>query len=111
MKKTLMIAVAAVALFGACSSTPEPVPPPDEVYDEAKALRSEIIELDLAQYAQSQYDTGETAFNEGETRYNAEEYPEAETQFNTAVSRFTEVLQIGLRAIWTARQGDAQDSR
>jgi len=111
MKKTLMIAVAAVALFGACSSTPEPVPPPDEVYDEAKALRSEIIELDLAQYAQSQYDTGEAAFNEGETRYNAEEYTEAETQFNTAVDSFTAVLQLGLRAIWTARQSDADGAR
>ena len=111
MKRTLVIAIAALALFGACASAPEPVQPPDEVYDEAKALRSEIIELDLAQYAQSQYDTGEAAFNEGETRYNAEEYLEAETQFNTAVSSFTEVLQIGLRAIWTARQEDADGAK
>ncbi|MCK4514101.1 MAG: hypothetical protein KAU31_02525, partial [Spirochaetaceae bacterium] len=74
MKKILVIAVAAVALFGACASTPEPVQPPDDLYDEAKVLRSQINDLDLAQYAQSQYDTGETAFTEGETRYNAEEY-------------------------------------
>lgn len=111
MKRTLVIAVAALALFGACASAPEPVQPPDEAYDEAKALRSEIIELDLAQYAQSKYDTGEAAFNEGETRYNAEEYAEAGTQFNTAISSYEEVLQIGLRAIWTARKGDADGAK
>ncbi|MEE8441353.1 MAG: hypothetical protein V3S41_06500 [Spirochaetia bacterium] len=111
MKRTLMVAIAAMALFGACSSTPEPIQPPDEVYDEAKALRSQIMELDLARYAQSRYDAGEAAFNEGETRYTAEEYAEAETQFNTAVNSFTEVLRLGLRAIWTTRQGDADGAK
>ena len=111
MRRILVIAITALALFGACSSTPEPVQPPDDVYDEAKVLRSQINDLDLAQYARSQYDTGEAAFTEGETRYNAEEYAEAETRFNTAVSNFSEVLEIGLRAIWAARQNDADGAK
>jgi tetratricopeptide (TPR) repeat protein len=111
MKRTFVIAIAAVALFGACSSTPEPVEPPDDLYDEAKSLRSDIEELDLAQYAQSQYADGESAFNEGETQYNAEEFAAAETQFNTAISKYQEVVQMGLRARRTARKGSADDAK
>ena len=107
MHRTIGVVVALVALLGACASAPETVPPPDEAYDTAKSLRAQIQEYDLAQYAQSEFDTGEEQFAAGEVAYETEEYNVAEEAFNLAIDRYTEVIDQGFRAIAGARREEA----
>lgn len=107
MHRTIGVVVAIVALLGACASAPEPVPPPDEAYDTAKSLRSQIQEYDLAQYAPSEFDVGEDQFAAGEVAYETEEYAAADEAFNLAIDRYTEVIDEGFRAIAGERREEA----
>lgn len=109
MHKTIGVVVALVALLGACASAPEPVPPPDEAYDTAKSLRSQIQEYDLAQYAQSEFDVGEEQFAAGEVAYENGEYAAADEAFNLAIGHYTEVIDEGFRAVAGARRVEAEE--
>lgn len=107
MHKTIGAVVAIVALLGACASAPEPVPPPDDAYDTAEELRTQIQDYELAQYAQSEFDVGEQQFAAGEVAYENEEYAVAEEAFNLAIDRYTVVIREGFRAIAGARREEA----
>ena len=107
MKRIAAIAVVAIVMLGACPTAPEPVEPPDELYDQAKELRSLIEEFDLAQYSEAEYEAGESAFGDGESAYRAEDYATAESEFTVAVEQYRTVVANGFRAVSTARKGDA----
>lgn len=111
MKRAIGAIIAAVALLAACASGPEPVPAPDEAYETAKTLRSQIQEFELAQYAQSEFDSGETQFAAAEIAYNTEEFAAADEGFNLAIDSYTEVIRAGFRAIAGARQEEAETQR
>ncbi|MFW5745269.1 MAG: hypothetical protein ACOCW3_06470 [Spirochaetota bacterium] len=107
MHRIMAVVVAIVTLLGACASAPEPVPPPDDAYDTAEELRTQIQEYDLAQYAQDGFDLGEQQFASGEVAYENEEYSVAEEAFNLAIDRYTDVIREGFRAIAGARREEA----
>ena len=111
MKRALGTIIVAIALLGACASGPEPVPAPDDAYDTAKTLRAQIQEFDLAQYAQSEFDSGETQFAAAEVAYNTEDYAAADGGFNLAIDSYTRVIRAGFRAIAGARQEEAEAQR
>jgi tetratricopeptide (TPR) repeat protein len=107
MKRAIGFIVVVVALLGACASAPETVQPPDDAYDTAKSLRSQIQEFDLAQYAQSDFDAGETQFAAAEVAYGTEEYATAEEGFSLAIDSYTKVIREGLSAILRSRREEA----
>ncbi|MFW6292942.1 MAG: hypothetical protein ACOC7V_11530 [Spirochaetota bacterium] len=111
MKRAIGAIIVAVALLAACASGPEPVPAPDEAYETAKTLRAQIQEFDLAQYAQSEFDSGESQFASAELAYNTEDYATAEEGFNLAIDSYTRVIRAGFRAIAGARQEEAEAQR
>ncbi len=111
MKRALGAIIVAVALLGACASGPEPVAAPDDAYETAKTLRAQIQEFDLAQYAQSEFDSGETQFAAAEVAYNTEDYAAADEGFNLAIDSYTRVIRAGFRAIAGARQEEAEAQR
>jgi tetratricopeptide (TPR) repeat protein len=111
MKRAAGIVIIVIALLGACATAPEPVQPPDEEYDTAKTLRSQIQEFELAQYARSEFDAGEEQFAAGEVAYETEEYETAGEAFNLAIDSYTIVIRDGFRAIAGARREEATAQR
>ncbi|TVQ27186.1 MAG: DUF4398 domain-containing protein [Spirochaetaceae bacterium] len=113
MQRALVIAVLAALLIGACASPPDPVPPPDQEYDAARALRTQIAQSDLAQFARTENQRGDAAFAAGETAYNAGEYEAARAGFNEAIENYTVVVREGFRGQAAARKtaADAQKQR
>ena len=111
MKRIAAVAVVAIVLLGGCPSAPETVDPPDELYDEAKELRSLIVEFDLAQYSDAEFQAGETAFSDGESAYSSGDYATAEAEFTVAVDQYRIVVADGFRAISTARKGEADTEK
>ncbi|MFW5718291.1 MAG: hypothetical protein ACOC2Y_09725 [Spirochaetota bacterium] len=111
MKRAFGVIIVAVALLGACATAPEPADRPDEAYETAKTLRSQIQEFDLAQYARSEFDAGEEQFTEGEVAYESEDYTTAETAFNFAIDSYTIVIRDGFRALAGAAREEATEQR
>ncbi len=113
MQKTLVIAVLVALILGACASPPDPVPPPDQEYDAARALRTQIAQNDLAQFARTENQRGDAAFAAGEAAYNAGEYEAARAGFNEAIENYTVVVREGFRGQAAARKtaADAQKQR
>lgn len=105
------IAAAVLALLAACASAPEPVPAPDEEYDQAKSLRSRIEEREFAQYAQSEYEAGESAFSAGETALEAEDNASAKSEFDAAIVSYQNVIRAGFRAIAGSRKQQADTEK
>lgn len=111
MKRSLPIIIAAVALLAACATAPEPVEPPDDEYETARSLRSQIEDFDLAQYAQGEFEAGEEQFVAGEAAYETEDFAAAEGAFNLAIDSYTSVVRAGFRAIASARREEATAER
>ena len=111
MRRLTAIIFVAVALLGACRSAPDPVSPPDAQYDEAKQLRSEIAQFDLAQHARTQHSAGEAAFAAGETAYEAGEYAAATESFEAAIESYRAVVQEGFRALSASKRDRAAGER
>ncbi len=107
MTRALTLAVVAVALMAACATVPDPFAPPDEAYDTARLLRSQIMEFGLAPHAQSVFDEGEAHFDAAEAAYQAEDYETAAEAFDLAIDNFTIVIRDGFRAVATARHEQA----
>jgi tetratricopeptide (TPR) repeat protein len=107
MKRIAAVAVVAIVLLGGCPSAPETVNPPDELYDQAKELRSTIVEFDLAQYSPDVFEAGETAFSIGESAYEGGDYAAAESELAVAVDQYRIVVADGFKAVSTARKGEA----
>ena len=111
MKRAIGIIIITAAFLGACATAPETVPPPDEAYDTAKTLRSQITEFELAQYNESEFQAGESQFADGEVAYETEEYATAEEAFNLAIDSYTIVIRDGFRAIAGARREEATSAK
>lgn len=113
MKKVLVITVVVALFLGACASPPDPVPPPDQEYDAARALRAQITQNDLAQFARMENQRGDAAFAAGEAAYNAGDYESALASFGEAIENYTVVVREGFRGQAAARKtaADAQKQR
>lgn len=111
MNRSLPIIIAVVALLAACASAPEPVDPPDDEYETARSLRSQIQDFDLAQYARTEFESGEEQFLAGEAAYETEDFASAEGAFNLAIDSYTTVIRTGFRAVATARREEAAAER
>ena len=85
MRRLALIAGVAVAFLAACASAPETVDAPDAEREEALALQAEVNRNDLAQYAEDAAARAESALEEAETAYDAEDYETARTGHNEAI--------------------------
>lgn len=111
MRRAIGMIIIATAFLGACATGPEPVPPPDEARDTARTLRAQILEFDLAQYAEDEFEVGETQFTTAEVAFETEDYETAEQAYNLAIDRYTIVIRDGFQTIAGTRREEATEAK
>jgi len=119
----VLLAAAVALAFTACASAPEPAPEPEPLppiatdtvtveaqREQAVLLRQQIVDADLAQYAQTEFDRGDEQLALGDEQRELDA-DEAVQHYRDASASYRRVIERAFAEVVDVARSDAQDAK